>query len=225
MTSFCGAHHAHRTSRESARGVPLALTGSCRARWPRRARSSRAPKTLGYGSARHDARATQAPFFTKKDALLAGAFVVATAFMFPLDKHVGRRLQDPSTQANQLLKHASTGVEIIASPGAYIIGGALYAVGRIGKWDRVADLGWHGTEAVLFAQGVTYVLKGRRRVAVGRFCPTARSGRLSPWQGLQSGRLDVVPVGAHEHGVRGGSGGDERNDALVADARCGSSDR
>jgi len=30
----------------------------------------------------------QAPFFTKKDALLAGAFVATTALMFPLDKHV-----------------------------------------------------------------------------------------------------------------------------------------
>ena len=102
----------------------------------------------------------QAPFFTKKDAWLAAGFVAATAIMFPVDKHAAERLQDPSTQTNRFLEHASTNLELIASPGAYIIGGTLYAVGKIGKFEKVADLGWHGTEAVLFAQGVTYVLKG-----------------------------------------------------------------
>jgi hypothetical protein len=31
---------------------------------------------------------TQAPFFTLKDAVLAGGFVGATALMFPLDKRI-----------------------------------------------------------------------------------------------------------------------------------------
>ena len=101
------------------------------------------------------------------------------ALMFPLDAHIAERLRTRRTQANHFFNHASTGVEFIASPGAYMIGGALYAVGRIGKYDRVADLGWHGTEAVLFAQGVTYVLKG----IVGRGRPFLsdgeRPGRLS----------------------------------------------
>jgi len=46
---------------------------------------------------------------------------------------------------------AATGFEVIASPGAYIIGGSMYAVGRLGQFCRVADLGLHGTEAVLVA--------------------------------------------------------------------------
>src|SRR3954454_24032023 len=103
---------------------------------------------------------TQAPFFTRKDAIIGGSFVAATFLMFPLDRRVARSLQDSSTQANRLFRHATTDVEVITSPGAYIIGGTLYVVGMVGKWDRVADLGWHGTEAVLFAQGVTSLLKG-----------------------------------------------------------------
>src|ERR1044071_934379 len=74
---------------------------------------------------------TQAPFFTLKDALLAGGFVGATALMFPLDKRIAHRLLDSSTQANRFLKHTTTDVEVITSPGAYIIGGTLYAVGRL----------------------------------------------------------------------------------------------
>ena len=97
----------------------------------------------------------QAPFFTRKDAWLAAGFVAATAIMFPVDKHAAERLQDPGTQANRFFKDASTRVEWIASPGAYYIGGTLYLVGRLGKYDRVADLGWHGTEAVLLAEAMT----------------------------------------------------------------------
>jgi membrane-associated phospholipid phosphatase len=115
---------------------------------------------------------SQAPFFTEKDAVLAGAFVGTTLLMIPLDRHIALRLLDSSTQANHFFKRASTGVEVIASPGAYIIGGTLFAVGKIGKFDRVADLGWHGTEAVLFAEGVTYVLKG----FVGRERPFLSNG-------------------------------------------------
>lgn len=101
---------------------------------------------------------SQAPFFTTKDAILAGAFAGGTVLMFPLDRHIAAHLQKESN--NAFLKNSSKGVEEIASPGAYFIGGGLYLVGRVGHWDRLADLGWHGTEAVLFADGITYVLKG-----------------------------------------------------------------
>ena len=138
---------------------------------------------------------TQAPFFTRKDALLAGAFVGATFLMFPLDRQVARSLQDSSTQANRFFHHATTDVEIITSPGSYIIGGTLWAVGRLGKWDRVADLGWHGTEAVLFAQGVTTLIKG----VAGRARPFLSNGE-SPGdyrigKGFSSGDWSSFPSG------------------------------
>ena len=114
----------------------------------------------------------QAPFFTLKDGLLAGGFIGATVLMFPLDKRAAHSLQDSSTQANRLFHHATTDVEIITSPGAYIIGGALYAAGKLGGSERLADLGWHGTEAVLFSQGITTLLKG----VVGRGRPFLSNG-------------------------------------------------
>lgn len=137
----------------------------------------------------------QAPFFTAKDGLLAVGFVVATAAMFPLDKQFALDLRDSATQANRFFRHASTGAELIASPGAYIIGGSLYIVGRIGKMDRVADLGWHGTEAVLFAQGVTFMLKG----TVGRGRPFLSNGEdpgdYHPGRGFSSGNWSSFPSG------------------------------
>lgn len=138
---------------------------------------------------------TQAPFFTRRDAFLAAGFAAATVIMFPLDKRTAQELQEPGAQTNRFLKNASTGVEVIASPGAYIIGGTLYAIGRLGKWDRVADLGWHGTEAVFFADGVTWVLKG----VIGRERPflsnATQPANLHPFRGFAGGNFASFPSG------------------------------
>ncbi|HEX6058090.1 MAG TPA: phosphatase PAP2 family protein [Gemmatimonadaceae bacterium] len=100
------------------------------------------------------------PLFTAADAWVAGGFALGTVAMLPLDRRIAEELQDPTTQANGFLKDASTGFEVISQPGAYIIGGSLYAIGRIGGNDRMADLGLHGSEAVLVAEVATYLLKG-----------------------------------------------------------------
>lgn len=98
--------------------------------------------------------------FTYRDALLAAGFVGLTVAMFPLDKHIAESLQDEDLQANRFFSHSATGVELITSPGAFVIGGGLYAVGKLGGYKDVADLGWHGTEALLLASATTNLLKG-----------------------------------------------------------------
>src|SRR4051812_26843342 len=105
--------------------------------------------------------------FTHRDVVMLGAFTATTLALTPLDKSLARELQDSSVQANKLLKNASHGVELIASPGAYFIGGSLYLVGRVARLPRMADLGWHGTEAVLMGELTSYAIKG----LVGRARP------------------------------------------------------
>ncbi len=138
---------------------------------------------------------TQAPFFTFKDLVLGTGFAVGTIVMFPIDKHAASRLLDSATQANRFLKHAATGVELIASPGAYVIGGSLYVVGKLANKPRIADLGWHGTEAVLFGEGVTYVIKG----LAGRGRPFLSSGHDPDdfvfGKGFKSGDWSSFPSG------------------------------
>lgn len=109
--------------------------------------------------------------FTFRDAALAAGFVGLTFAMFPADKHLAQTIQDEDFQTNKLLNNPARGVELITSPGAFIIGGGLYAVGKIGGYKDVADLGWHGTEAVILASGVTTILKG----ALGRSRPYVTS--------------------------------------------------
>lgn len=145
--------------------------------------------------AKADSAKVPAPLFTTKDFVTVGAFAVGTVVMFPFDERLAKHLTNPGARANRFFRNASTGVEWIASPGPYFIGGTLYAVGRIGHWERVADLGWHGTEAVLVADVATYVLKG----AMGRSRPFVSSD-TSPhdfkfFRGFSNGKRQSFPSG------------------------------
>ena len=104
--------------------------------------------------------------FTAADAALAAGFAGLTVAMFPLDKSIARRLQHDTATSNVLSKGA-TGFELLSLPGAYVIGPALYVIGRYGHRPVMEDVGLHGTEAVLLATGVTGLLKG----ALGRSRP------------------------------------------------------
>jgi membrane-associated phospholipid phosphatase len=105
--------------------------------------------------------------FTYRDAVLAGSVVVATLLARPFDDHYAARLQDSSTQANRKLQQLSSFVTHTVAPGSYLIGGTMYVAGRLSKNERLADLGWHGTEALIVGEVVAVALKG----VVGRQRP------------------------------------------------------
>lgn len=120
-------------------------------------------------------RSKPSPLFTTKDVAVAGGFAAATVALFPLDEHIATRLQNPSAQANRFLHHAATDFEWFGSTGPFIIGGSLYAAGMLTRHNELADLGWHGVEAAIVADGVTLMLKGM----LGRGRPFA-SGDTNP---------------------------------------------
>jgi membrane-associated phospholipid phosphatase len=101
-----------------------------------------------------------APLFTSRDAIRVVGFAGLTVAMFPLDRSLARRLTDERSKANRFLNGASKGVEYIADPGSIVIGTSLYLFGRFTNHPGIADLGWHGTEAVLLGAGTAFVLKG-----------------------------------------------------------------
>jgi membrane-associated phospholipid phosphatase len=114
-----------------------------------------APQTSAQTSAE-----SQKPLFTGKDAALAAGFAGLTVAMFPVDRYFARRLNDPQSRANRFLNRAATDFELIATPGSFFIGGSLYVYGRVAKNQKITDLGWHGTEAILIASATTTILKG-----------------------------------------------------------------
>ena len=108
--------------------------------------------------------------FTYRDLVLAGAVTAVTLVARPFDDHYAARLQDSSTQANRKLQGTATFVRTVATPGSYVIGGAMYLTGRLSKNERLADLGWHGTEALIVGELVAGVVKG----TAGRQRPSVR---------------------------------------------------
>lgn len=133
--------------------------------------------------------------FTYRDAVLAGGFAVLTVAMFPIDRSLATRLQDSSTQASHLIKNATRDVQFIADPGSVFIGVGLYGVGRVAHWQNVADLGLHGTEAVILSGSITALLKG----VAGRGRPYV-SGDTNPHdfkfgRGFGDGQYQSFPSG------------------------------
>jgi hypothetical protein len=99
------------------------------------------------------------PLFVKADLWIAAGFVGTTVAMFPLDENVARQIRQDST-FNGFTQKSAVGFETISTPGAYVIGASIYLFGRVTKRQDITDFGWHGTEAVRVANGLTGFLKG-----------------------------------------------------------------
>ena len=124
-----------------------------------------APGALGAQPADTLHRAPE-PLFTKRDPLIAAGFVVGTIVMFPLDRKIAERLQDSTVQAIKFAKENAEWLQPFGYPGSLIIGGSLYVIGRITDQKEMADLGLHGTEAIVLGEGIAGLIKalaGRQR--------------------------------------------------------------
>ena len=111
-------------------------------------------------------KVSSSPLFTGKDLIFAGAFALGTAAAWPVDRYFAERLQNPRAQGNRFLRGSAAFFREFGVPGAFIIGPTLYAIGRLGGNERMADLGLHGTEAIVAASIVTGAIKftaGRQR--------------------------------------------------------------
>ncbi len=121
------------------------------------------------------------PLFTWEDGILAAVFVGGTVAIRPLDKTAATYLQTPTYQQNNYLQTSSTIVRTIALPGSTIIGVSMYALGRITKSERLAELGLYGTEALFAGAGVGSLLKdtfGRARPFVDTTGPNPNDFQL-----------------------------------------------
>lgn len=128
--------------------------------------------------------APRVPLFTVDDAYLAGGFIAGTLALRPVDEFFARRLQNKYSQSSRFLQDVAVTFRTIAEPGAFVIGGTLYVAGRASKQRDMADLGLHGTEAVVLGSVFAGVLKdafGRARPFVHP--PTDSTGfNPNDWQ-------------------------------------------
>ena len=106
------------------------------------------------------------PLFTSRDAWIAAAFVAGTVAMYPLDRRLARSIQRDPLQDNSALERSATFFRKMGTPGSTFIGAGMYAVGRLARIERMADLGLHGSEALIIARHTVDLVKwsaGRAR--------------------------------------------------------------
>lgn len=116
-----------------------------------------------------DSTASNTSIFTGRDAVITGAFVIATAAVMPFDRHIAIEAQRPSVQNNHFLSHTATTFRLLAQPGAIGLGVLTYVAGRADHSPRAAEVGLRTLESI-GAAGVTGVLiKG----IIGRARPYA----------------------------------------------------
>jgi membrane-associated phospholipid phosphatase len=135
------------------------------------------------------------PLFMRSDLKVLGFFAAGTVLMFPLDRHLASVIRDEDLVTNKTLHDLASGFRFFGGPGPYLIGSSLYVVGRVSRVRRAAELGLHGTEAVVVGQGVSSLLK----VILGRARPytslDTNPSNFAFMRGLKSTDFESFPSG------------------------------
>jgi membrane-associated phospholipid phosphatase len=108
----------------------------------------------------NDTSVHHADVLSRRDAIMAAAFVLGTAAVMPLDHHIAVESQRQSLQNNTALRHTMTGFRLLGEPGSIIMAGATYAYGRSEDSPRSAELGLRTIESIGAAGLTTFVIKG-----------------------------------------------------------------
>lgn len=98
--------------------------------------------------------------FPRRDAIAAAIFVLGTAAIMPLDRHIAVESQRPSLQSKGALDHTMTTFRVLGEPGSIALAGAAYVYGRAADSPRSAELGLRTIESIGAAGITTLLLKG-----------------------------------------------------------------
>lgn len=133
--------------------------------------------------------------FTRSDVWIGAAFTAGTIALFPLDRDIATRVRDSALVNNRTVEETAKVIGFLGSPGPFLIGGAMYLVGRAADKPRLAHLAVHGTEAIVVGAGVAGVLKavlGRSRPFV---TADTNPADFRPLRGFTADRYQAFPSG------------------------------
>jgi membrane-associated phospholipid phosphatase len=137
---------------------------------------------------------TNKPLFVWHDAVMVGAFTLATVALAPLDRQVTAQLQQPARQSNRILHTGATVFRLLGEPGALITSAAIYGIGLADGQRRTEDLGLHTFAAVILSTSEAGVIK----VIAGRARPRAspdNARNFSLFRGLRDDNYRSFPSG------------------------------
>lgn len=110
-----------------------------------------------------------APLITRRDLAVVGTAMAVTAAVAHFDRRSAAFMQAPRLQRIPDLQSAARDAAFMGGPGPFLLGGVLFAGGRLTASESVADVGLHLTEAVVLAATINGVVKG----VSGRALPQA----------------------------------------------------
>ena len=111
-------------------------------------------------------RRSPSPLVTRREAIYGLVGTAVSVGLMYYDSDIALWLQDPARQTDGA-KNFSESVEVINEKSLFVAQMVLWGVGRLTKQETLADVTWHGAEAVL----ITTLSTTAVRVALGRTRP------------------------------------------------------
>lgn len=106
------------------------------------------------------------PLFTGTDVWIVSGLTAASVLLIQVDKPILRAVQRDSSPFRD---RSAERLKYVNEKSLLALDVVLYGVGRLGRMERLADLGLHGSEAIMIASAVSTVIKsttGRPRPRV-----------------------------------------------------------
>jgi membrane-associated phospholipid phosphatase len=95
--------------------------------------------------------------FDLRPVLLVAA---GTAALLPLDASITKLARSSGLQRSDFLRGGARAFNTLGDPGAVIVAGGSYIVGRVAHSEHLADLGFHAVEALVVSGAATGLVKG-----------------------------------------------------------------
>ena len=118
-------------------------------------------------------RSQPTPLVSGRDAVFAGVVVLGSAAVSTIDRRVAVSLRSPRWQDREALDDIAHGAKLVNERSLFAAGVATYLVGRVGRMERLADVSFHATEAIVISSVVGTGIRG----TLGRTRPFVTAGR------------------------------------------------
>jgi membrane-associated phospholipid phosphatase len=113
------------------------------------------------------------PLFTRRDAWILGGVTAASIALIQVDKPILRAVQRDSSAFKD---RTAEQLKYVNEKSLLALDVLFYGVGKLGHMERLADMGLHGSEAIMMASAVSTVIKS----TTGR--PRPRTSGQNPFE-------------------------------------------
>jgi hypothetical protein len=116
--------------------------------------------TAALGQPSDTAGVSSDPMFTRRDAVWAGALVLTSVLLFPVDDNIDRWVGREKIQESDFMRRGAEIANLAKDDQVMLAGALVYIVGRIAKKPDLADIAFHSTEAVLVSSIFLTLVRG-----------------------------------------------------------------